>query len=335
MAIRADLLEKHLRDILTLAIKHDAAQQDALVVYDRDAALSRALEAAYRAALPGATFLDFAVAGPDGTRAAIDALRPCDFVALVQSQNFRLDDFRVRIELFKRGLTTVEHGHLARIPEHEEEIYVDALAYDPGYYLPLGAKLKARLDAARSAAVFCAGTTLRYTTGFEPAKLNVGDYTGMANVGGTFPIGEVFTEPVELSQVNGEAMVFGYSGLDHLMQACTPFKIHIADGQLTGADHAPADFNQVVEMIRGVEPVWVREFGLGLNPAMHKGRMLTEITAFERMKGLHFSLGAKHTVYKKAGINAKRTRYHVDIYIDVERVELDGEPVFEGGAHCV
>lgn len=27
---------------------------------------------------------------------------------------------------------------------------------------------------------------------------------GMKNVGGTFPVGEVFTEPKELRQVNGE-----------------------------------------------------------------------------------------------------------------------------------
>ena len=62
--------------------------------------------------------------------------------------------------------------------------------------------------------------------------------------------------------------------------------------------------------------------------------MLAEINAFERMKGLHFSPGAKHTVYKKPGISAKRTRYRVDIYIDVERIELDGELLFDGVNHA-
>ena len=333
MSIEPGLLAKHIRDILGLAIQHDPSRNRGLVVYDRDSSLSRALETAYRLALPGATFLDFAEAGAAGTRAAIEALSPGDFVALVQSQNFRLDDFRVRIELFKRGLTTVEHGHLARLPEEQESTYVDSLAYDPGYYLPLGARLKARLDHAESATVVCEGTRLEYRTGFEPAKLNVGDYRGMANVGGTFPIGEVFTEPADLLKVDGEAMVCSYSGLDHLLQRCAPFRIHIEGGVLVRSDHAPAGFLQILETIRAHEQVLVREFGLGLNPAMNKDRVLTEITAFERMKGLHFSLGAKHTVYKKQGINAKRTRYHVDIYIDAQRVELDGDLIFDGVEH--
>lgn len=33
---------------------------------------------------------------------------------------------------------------------------------------------------------------------------------GMKNVGGTFPIGEVFSEPKDLTKVNGELMIFGY-----------------------------------------------------------------------------------------------------------------------------
>ena len=48
MSIQPELLEQHLRDILELAIKHDASRSRALVIYDRDSALSRALEAAYR-----------------------------------------------------------------------------------------------------------------------------------------------------------------------------------------------------------------------------------------------------------------------------------------------
>jgi hypothetical protein len=334
MSIQPALLEKHLRDILDLAIRHDAAHRHALVIYDRESPLSRALAAAYRVALADAAFLDFAVAGPAGTRAAIELLQAGDFVALVQSQNFRLDDFRLRIELFQRGLATVEHGHLARIPEEQEATYVEALAYDPGYYLPLGQRLKARLDRATSATVLCAGTRLEYRTGFEPAKLNIGDYREMANVGGTFPIGEVFTEASDLAQVDGEAMVFSYSGRNHLLEVCEPFRIRIERGVLVSSSGTPKGFDEILATIRTTEEAMVREFGLGLNPAMHKGRVLSEITAFERMKGLHFSLGAKHTVYKKPGINAKRSRYHVDIYIDVQRIELDGELLFDGVDHA-
>ena len=77
---------------------------------------------------------------------------------------------------------------------------------------------------------------------------------------------------------------------------------------LVSSSGTPKGFDEILATIRTTEEAMVREFGLGLNPAMHKGRVLSEITAFERMKGLHFSLGAKHTVYKKPGINAKRSR---------------------------
>jgi hypothetical protein len=75
----------------------------------------------------------------------------------------------------------------------------------------------------------------------------------------------------------------------------------------------------------------VREFGIGLNPAMGKHRVLNDITAFERQKGLHFSIGEKHGIYKKPGFNQKKTHYHIDIFVDVERIEADGKPIYDNG----
>jgi len=42
-----------------------------------------------------------------------------------------------------------------------------------------------------------------FAAGLEPAKLNIGDYGGLKNVGGQYPIGEVFTESRDLEAVNG------------------------------------------------------------------------------------------------------------------------------------
>lgn len=335
MHAAASLEEKHIRDILGLAIKVAPETGRALVVFDRDSPLSRRLELAYRAVLPHAVFLEFAQTGAAGIMAAIDALKPGDFVGIIQSSSFRLDEFRIRIELFKRGLATVEHAHLARMTPEQEAIYVDALAYDPAYYVTLGHQLKTRLDAARSAVVTCNGTRMEYAGPFEAAKLNVGDYTGMANVGGTFPIGEVFTEPANLDTVNGDALVFAFANTDHILRVHEPFAIHVEHGVLTNADAAPDEFKAVLDLIKGQETVLVREFGLGLNRAMGRGRTVNDITAFERMKGLHFSLGSKHPVYKKAGIQTKHTRYHIDVFIDVQRIELDGAPLFEHGDFVV
>src|SRR5690606_18007572 len=143
-----------------------------------------------------------------------------------------------------------------------------------------------------------------------------GDYRGMKNVGGTFPIGEIFTEPQDLRAVNGEVMIFALGDMDHHVIKPEPFKAIIKDGILTAPD-APDMFKATLDLISQQEPVMVREFGLGLNRAMSKDRIVSDITAYERMNGLHFSLGAKHGIYRKPGLNPKKTRYHVDVFIDV------------------
>ena len=94
------------------------------------------------------------------------------------------------------------------IDESQFETYVNALYYDANFYRPLGTALKQRLDTCEKVRVFCEGTELVYPVGMESSKLNIGDYTGMKNVGGTFPIGEVFTESKDLTKVNGAVKIF-------------------------------------------------------------------------------------------------------------------------------
>jgi aminopeptidase len=71
-------------------------------------------------------------------------------VVLVQSTNFRLDGFRLRVELFKLGLKVIEHVHLSRMPGAQGEHYIEALAYDPQYFRGVGHALKARIDQRRA-----------------------------------------------------------------------------------------------------------------------------------------------------------------------------------------
>jgi len=321
-------------DIVRSAIRL-APGKKALVVYDLRSTLAQMMTEAYRLAMPEAIFMDFDTVGSAEVLAAIDALQAGDLVVMVQSGSFRLNEFRIRIELFKRGLANIEHVHLERIPNQAQyEAYVDSLAYDPATYVVPGHWLKEKLDNARTVIVRCAGTTLTYEGGMQPAKLNVGDYTGMTNVGGTFPIGEVFTEANDLAKVNGEVMLFGFAGTDHLIQIHEPFKVRIQEGILT-TDDCPADFRKVLDQITATEEVLVREFGLGLNPAVGKHRLLSDITAFERQLGMHLSLGEKHGIYKKPGFNPKKTRYHVDVFVDIERIEVDGEAIYDGGKFLV
>ncbi len=90
--------------------------------------------------------------------------------------------------------------------------------------------------------------------------------------------------------------------------------------------------HEVIEMVRAGEgEVAVREFGLGLNRAMSKLKPVNDVTAFERQLGMHISIGKKHTVYKKPGIATKRTRFHIDLFVDVDTIEMDGTIIFKDG----
>ncbi len=267
-------------------------------------------------------------------RARFKAMPANGLVILVQTTNFRLNEFRFRLEIFACNLKTIEHIHLNRMSEDQWPIYIDSLAYDPSYYRPLGRALKARLDRSQNIVVECGKHVLTYTGGMEEAKLNIGDYKDMKNVGGTFPIGEVFTEPKELANTNGEFLIYGFADMEHRVQIQEPFLAIVKDGILE-CPEAPQIFQDTLTMIREQERVLGREFGLGLNPAMHHHRVVNDITAYERMKGMHMSLGEKHGVYKKPGLEAGKTRYHVDVFIAVDRIRVDDEVVYENGEYIV
>ncbi len=327
------LATKNIRDVMTLALMH-TDEHRALVIYDLASPLARCLYDAYRQVLPTATFLLFDEHLAQDILAQVDALRPGDLVVLIQSTNFRLNEFRLRIVLFQRSLKAVEHLHLNRMSPDQEFTYVESLAYNPDYYRSYGPFLKQALDAAQRVEVHCPGTTLIYDTAMEPAKLNIGDYRGMKNVGGTFPIGEVFTEPTDFSAVNGEVMIFAFADFDHLVHRHDPFRAVIREGIMESSE-GPPEFQATLEMIRHEERVMVRELGLGLNRAMGKDHLVNDITAFERMYGVHLSLGEKHGVYKKPGLQPGKTRYHVDVFIDVTQIIIDDHCVFNGGVYLI
>lgn len=319
----------HLTQILRDAFEMQPSEET-VVVYDTEAPLSQILVEGYRQAVPTGRFINFAETTPEELLALFETLKARDLVVLVQSTNFRLSEFRIRIELFKRELKTIEHVHLGRLHGDEITTYIDALAYDPNYYRPKGRALKEKLDHASTVAVECDGTTLTYEGGLEETKLNIGDYREMKNVGGLFPIGEVFTEARDLTKVNGQARIFAFAGDDHLVRRYEPFLVTITDGILSAPD-SPPEFQAVLETIKKDEDLLVRELGFGLNPAMGKDRMISDINAFERQQGVHLSIGAKHAIYAKPGLSRKHGRYHVDIFVDVTKITIDGQTVFTDG----
>ncbi|QQR81009.1 MAG: hypothetical protein IPJ69_02375 [Deltaproteobacteria bacterium] len=244
----------HLDDILRDSLRMQPHEK-ALVLFDSEAPLTHIMTEAYRQALPEGRFLDVASKTPEEVIQIFDALNLGDLVVLVQSTNFRLAQFRLRLELFQRNLKTIEHTQLSRMVESQFATYIESLAYDASYYQSMGSQLKSKLDSSQKVVVTCAGTQLVYGGPMEEAKMNIGNYEGMKNVGGTFPIGEVFTELRDLSLLNGEAMVFGFAGDQYLMKYFTPFLITIRNGVLI-ADEGPDEFKVILEKLKKPNKSW-------------------------------------------------------------------------------
>jgi hypothetical protein len=198
---------------------------------------------------------------------------------------------------------------------------VNSLAYDTTWYRNVGPKLKDELDIAKSLKIVSNNTELFVNSELESSKLNIGDYTGMENIGGTFPIGEVFTESKVLGEMNGEVYIYAYADKDFNISMHKPFKIKIEDGIVVSwAENTPESFINIIKVISEYERPLIREIGFGLNRAITKERYLGDITAFERIYGMHFSLGEKHSVYKKEGIQTNKSKFHVDIFPVVDKV---------------
>lgn len=312
--------------------------QDILIVYDERAPLTRILTRAYQNAAPHARNLSFDAHDNAGVLSAINALKPGDLVILIQSTSFRLDEFRIRLYLFTRQLKVIEHPHLERVLESERQTYIDSLEYDGGYYRRLGPELKSRIDRAHQISLHAGSRSLVYGGPLEEAKLNIGDYRAMKNSGGQFPIGEVFTELKDLTQLNGTAALFAFGGRDFGVYDCPdPIIIEIKAGRIVSATPKVEEFEAVLQEIRDHEgEVWVRELGFGLNRALTRERQIRhDVGMFERMCGIHMSLGAKHPTYPKEGFHRRQVKYHVDVFAVTDQVKIDDQVVYENGGYTV
>jgi aminopeptidase len=328
-----DTAAQHIRDILALAIMY-TPERNALVVTDTLCPLAVQLTAAYKRCLPNATFIDFYAVTPEEVLAAFKHLVPSDLVVLIQSTSFRLNAFRLRVELFSQSLKVIEHPHLSRMLGVEAMYYIESLAYDPVYFRGVGRALKKLIDNASSGVLDSDGEQLIFAAPFESAKLNIGDYTDMNNIGGQFPIGEVFTEAQDLESVNGRVRIFAFGDTTYSVNKVEkPITLVITKGRVTEVIDSTPEFDLVLANIRADEgEVWMREFGFGMNRAFTSQKTVTDIGTYERMCGIHLSLGAKHGVYKKANLRRADTWHHVDVFAVTHLVYLDDAVVYENGA---
>ncbi len=337
----AGIVESNINELLTHVFKH-VAPHKAVVVFDTRCELATTLTQAYRHCLPDAQLIDFDQHTPDAVLAVLSGLVASDLVVLVQSTNFRLEAFRIRVELFKRGLKVIEHPHLSRMVGAEVGYYIDALAYDPVYFRGVGEQLKAIINQAQSGCLDSGGdefpnARLMIGSAFESAKLNVGDYSEMQNIGGQFPIGEVFTEALDLETVHGRVRIFAFGDTQYRVnRPAKPITLIVENGQVVATEDSTPQFDTVLANIRADEQVvWLREIGFGLNRAFTKDRAVSDIGSYERMCGVHLSLGAKHGVYGKPNFKRGDGKYHIDVFAVTERVTLDEQVVYHDGAWCV
>ncbi len=334
-----DIATTNITDILNHSIDFDPKINRALVVFDTQNQLTKILTEAYRLTLPEAKFIDFDATDKQEIIREFHSLSPQDLVVMIQTTSFRLDEFRIRIHLFNQKLKVIEHLHLYRNLEPTWPIYIDSLAYDPTWYRQIGPILQSKLANCQTLTIKTSDQAgqmaeIKVLDGLEIPKLNIGDYSGMENIGGTFPIGEVFTEAKTLESLSGEFWVYAFADINFEIMTPPPFKVKVENGMVTTwSQNAPIEFGVIMAAIRAQERSIVREIGFGLNRAMSKTQPLGDITAFERIVGVHLSLGEKHSVYKKPGIVMHKARFHVDLFLQTEEVLVDGEVIFRSGEY--
>lgn len=254
-------------------------------------------------------------------------------VILVQSANFRLSTFRIRLELFHRGIHVIEHNHLAYIKEEEFDTFINCIQYrTPEYVRLLEVFTKLFADAKETRLISTDGSELTFGV-VDRVLGNTGDYSKMEHKWGTLPVGEVLTEALDLKDVNGKCLIDTYPGDDFNIRICEPFEMVVENGRVLPSEHFPAEFQKLYDMIRDNEngEVLVRELGLWLNPAPTTETPLSDINFHERKIGIHLSIGKKHGLYGKKLPKTEVQRFHIDIFIALESMYVGDVKVFENG----
>jgi len=179
------ILTQALADILTKNMS--LTTERILLIYDRESELSSILADAYLEVFTSLENLSYAIDFHAHTSEQIIermfSLPPESIVILVQSTNFRLSEFRIRLELFNKNINCVEHNHLGYIPSEQFDTFTDALRYRGSFYQRAYAHLKPRIELSKEITVEGEyGAILRFGP-MEAPRPNIGDYSEMPHRG--------------------------------------------------------------------------------------------------------------------------------------------------------
>lgn len=332
-------IDEHTKNILCEHLEHNP-DWEAIIIYDEECDLAKALYKSYEKNLENVQSFNFMNAEPEALIEEINKLQSGRLVILVQTGSFRMSTFRWRLELFHRNLKVIEHARLGHNTPEEAQTYIDSLTCDITDNSRIANILIPLVDTAKQL-VFTSsdGSEFIVDGPFEDVKPNLGTYLPTQHKGGGFPVGEIFSEPKDLEAFNGSLLVRAFPSMDHKTVICTPFKVTFEKGRMTSiADDAPAEFLELMKLPQSENEdgdIRVREVGLGLNKHISFDKPLHEVTAFERMRGLHFSLGMKHNIYRKKVPKTVNQRFHIDIFVDVVKMRADDKVFFEDGEYVL
>ena len=261
--------------------------------------------------------------------------RPGDIAILIQSSSFRSTKFRFRNDLCTRGLKVIEFGHLNKVLTEEYQTFINALTPDDEHNFRVTDALVEKLKTVEEIKIISKnGSEAKYGGAMDVATTNDGRYENQTNFGSRYPIGEVISEGLDLSSLNGVIEVYAFPNLEQKTQFVEPFEITIKDGLVI--DHTgPEEFQKLIDMIKTEHPeekVYVREFGLGLNRNIPRFSRIGDPIAYERQEGLHFSLGMKHGLYQKKlwpKYGKKfHQKYHIDVYVNLSEMYFNQKLVY-------
>ena len=332
-----NILEKNLK-----ILEQPFCEKKVVLVYDEDSKLSKILGEAYAENLkklnqqggfsPLCEIIIFWEIDKGVLKEKLMNLEADSTVVLVQSTSFRLDDFRLRLNLKNQWVWCIEHNHLWYIRDNEIETYADSIKYRTPFYIELSEKLKNKFDKAdRLSVVSKNWDELICEWGFEDMKQNTWDYWNRIR-GGWFPIWENFTETKDFLKVNWKLSIRAYPNMQFEVIKWDVFTVEIKESKIIWcSQNTPEDFIELVEKIKSSEDweCFVRELGFWLNPGITWEKTLNDVNACERIMWFHMSMWKKHQIYRKKIHRKIMQRYHIDIFSDVDYIELDWERILE------
>ncbi len=332
-----DILEKNLQ-----IYNPQIIWKKVVLIYDRESELSRLVSSWYIENLKNysnSEIIEFWSISNEELKEKILSLEAYSTVIMVESTNFRLEEFRIRMSLQHRNIAWIEHNHLKYIRDDQIQTYLEAISFQSDYFQIVSDFLKKKNDTWKTMKIVSPEwAVLNLEWGFEDMKQNTWNFK-LENRYWTYPIWENFSEVKDFAKVNWEMFIKAYpwENLEMIFPE-NPFKIEVKESLITcDREKTPESFLRIMDKISRDEngEVMMRELWFWLNRSITREKTLTDVNQFERISGFHLSLWKKHNIYRKKLYKDVVQKYHIDIFPNVKEIYIDDELVFDNEKHFI